>query len=141
MLGDGAGGFQVEELVDPAAGTAAVGLADHRPHVAVLDGQRDKTAWLAGDMPGQCPPEPGDGQGTVRIVRDRGVSASPEGAGVDPGGELLDPVANSSPGPAMASRTRTAAATSGTATQGASLSTSADTWLPSVSLAVLNCRA
>ena len=33
-------------------------------------------------------------RGPVRIVRDCGVSASPEGAGVDPGGELLDPVAH-----------------------------------------------
>jgi hypothetical protein len=41
----------------------------------------------------------------------------------------------------MASRTRTAAVTCGTATQGASRSAPAETWLPSVSLAVLNCRA
>jgi hypothetical protein len=53
VFGDRAGGFEVQQRVDAAAGPGCVALADDRAQVPILDGQGYQPARPSGDVPGQ----------------------------------------------------------------------------------------
>jgi hypothetical protein len=95
-VGDGAGGFDVDEVVDAAAGSGGVAVGDRGEgcaQVAVLDRQGDEAAWAAGDVPGQGSSEPAGSDGAVRVRRDGlGEQIVHGGLGVRRGDECLDPV-------------------------------------------------
>ncbi|MFJ7246491.1 hypothetical protein ACIQWA_17830 [Kitasatospora sp. NPDC098652] len=57
VLGDRAGSLEVQQIVDPAAASRPVALADQCAHVTVLDRQGHQPARTAGDVPGQRSPE------------------------------------------------------------------------------------
>ncbi|GGW13437.1 hypothetical protein GCM10018980_72360 [Streptomyces capoamus] len=101
-LGAAEHGLDVDEVVDAAAGAGAVAAGDvgvdDGPQVAVLDGEGDQAAGLAGDASGQRPPKAhrSDRPGRIRGDELAGQAVAGGflvGEGDEVGNAFADPVA------------------------------------------------